>query len=127
METPAPSAKQPTIARSEVPMIDGAIEKEMNPQPSGFSAARWALYGVAHTVRGCSVRAGLPRHGTEGLQGHGGSFDLAKKANWSYTMMILVPDEVTTAALRLREQVQRRRRESDLNVRLQYFGEEASR
>ena len=83
--------------------IDGRIEPGSSPGASpGYAAAVGALYGLAYTLRFSLKRRAVepldyPVMPLEGLWWTDGPFDLARKDNWRYTAMILVPDEVAPA------------------------------
>lgn len=99
-----PSSKAPAIV--EVPrmrflMIDGAIEPGTEPGNSpGFVASMGAIYGAAYTIKFASKRrtrdpVDYPVMALEGLWWvDDGEFDLRRKDNWRYTLMIMQPEHV---------------------------------
>lgn len=100
----APSAKEPSIV--EVPamrflMIDGAIENGMEPANSpAFGAAVEAIYGMAYAIKFASKQhpehpIDYPVMALEGLWWvEDGEFDITRKDNWSWRLMIMQPDHV---------------------------------
>jgi hypothetical protein len=100
-----PSARAPELV--DVPalkfvMIDGSIEKGSEPGTSPlFAENMQALYGMAYTLKFTFKKRAAdpvdyPVMAMEGLWWvEDGSFDLAVKDNWFYTVMILVPDLVS--------------------------------
>jgi hypothetical protein len=101
----APPAKKPEILKipkMQFIMIDGKIEKGKEPGNSpSFAEATQALYSVAYPIKFMFKKRKtnaidypvMPLEGLWGLQDV--SQDIAKKDNWSYTLMILQPDVVT--------------------------------
>ncbi len=102
-----PSAKKVEIVqvpRLQFAMIDGMIEKGQGPGSSeGFQEALQALYGVSYTLKFMmklrKTRAvNYPVMALEGLWWiEHGEFDITKKDNWIYTLMILQPEVITPA------------------------------
>ena len=100
-----PSAKKPEILKvpkMQFMMIDGRIEKGKEPGNSpSFAEATQALYSVAYPLKFMFKKRKtdaidypvMPLEGLWGLQDV--AQDVAKKDNWSYTLMILQPDVVT--------------------------------
>ena len=101
-----PSAKKVEVI--EVPrfqflMIDGAIEPGMAPDSSPlFMENMEAMYGAAYTLKFMLKKRehdpiDYPVMALEGLWDvKDGNFDIQIKDNWVYTLMILVPDLITT-------------------------------
>jgi hypothetical protein len=101
----APSARNVEIVRVpklQFAMIDGAIEKGEGPSTSpGFQEATNAIYGIAYTLKFMLKKRktnaiDYPVMALEGLWWiEGGAFDIAKKDNWLYSLMILEPAPIT--------------------------------
>lgn len=101
----APSAKKAEILqvpRLQFAMIDGAIEKGYEPGNSpAFAEATQALYSISYTLKFMLKKRktnaiDYPVMALEGLWGvQDEMVDVAKKDNWSYTLMILQPDVIT--------------------------------
>ncbi len=101
----APSAKQIVIVqvpRLQFAMIDGAIEKGEGPSTSsGFQEATSAIYGIAYTLKFMVKKRrtnpiDYPVMSLEGLWWiEGGKFDITRKDNWLYSLMILQPEAIT--------------------------------
>ncbi len=101
----APSAKKVEVV--DVPqfqfvMIDGRIKAGDEPAKSQeFQEAMQALYGVSYGLKFMSkLREENPIDYTvmalEGLWwAEGGEFDINKKEDWKFTMMIMQPDHIT--------------------------------
>ena len=101
----APSAKKPDVLKVpklQFAMIDGVIEKGKEPGNSpAFAEATQALYSVSYTLKFMFKKRKanavdypvMPLEGLWGIQDV--MVDVAKKDNWSYTLMILQPDIVT--------------------------------
>ena len=101
-----PSAKAPQVV--DVPtlnflMIDGAIEAGLEPGSSPlFEENMQALYGAAYTLKFMFKKrtkdpVDYPVMALEGLWWvEDGFFDITVKDNWFYTVMIMVPDLVTS-------------------------------
>jgi hypothetical protein len=96
-----------TIEAVQVPSlqfltIDGRIEKSQGPSTSpGFQESMTALYGIAYTVKFMLKKRArnpidYPIMALEGLWWvKDGTFDIGRKDNWLYRMMMLVPEIVT--------------------------------
>jgi hypothetical protein len=90
------------VPRLQFAMIDGHIEKGEGPSTSpGFQQAMTAMYGIAYTLKFKLKKRSrnpidYPVMAMEGLWWvKGSAFDITKKDNWLYTLMMLVPDVVT--------------------------------
>ncbi|MGB3714616.1 MAG: GyrI-like domain-containing protein [Candidatus Promineifilaceae bacterium] len=118
-----PSAKKVEIV--DVPpfnfiMVDGRIEEGESPESSeSFREAMTALYGLAFTLKFASkLRETNPIDFTvmalEGLWwSASGTFEIEKKGDWKWTMMIMQPDHVTLEMVQqAREEVRKKRGES---------------
>jgi hypothetical protein len=132
----APSVKKPEIVQVphlQFAMIDGAIEKGYEPGNSpGFAEATQALYSISYTLKFMLKKRAtnsidypvMPLEGLWGVQN--AMVDVAKKDNWSYTLMILQP-EVITKDIFAEALEQVRRKKGDLPVvsklRLEHFEE----
>lgn len=100
-----PSAKKVEIIqvpKLQFAMIDGSMEVGMEPGSSpGFQEALAAIYGIAYTLKFMLKKrkrnaVDYPVMALEGLWWvDDGAFDIAKKDNWLYTLMILEPDVIT--------------------------------
>ncbi|MBU2611095.1 MAG: GyrI-like domain-containing protein [Chloroflexi bacterium] len=100
-----PSAKQVTVVqvpRFQFAMLDGQIEAGQGPSTSAsFQEALQALYGISYTLKFTSKLrkenpVDYPVMALEGLWWiEGGEFDIHKKDNWLYTVMMLQPDFIT--------------------------------
>ena len=132
----APSAKKAEIApvpSLQFVMIDGAIEKGKEPGNSpAFAAATQALYSISYPLKFMLKKRKtdpidypvMPLEGLWGVQDE--MVDVAKKDNWSYTLMILQPDVITQAVFTEGlEQVRKKKGDSSnlSNLRLAYFEE----
>jgi len=85
-------------------MIDGKIEPGHSPDSSpDFSNAMQALYGAAFTLKFLSKLRPVdpidyPVMALEGLWWvEDGEFDINKKDNWRFTMMMMQPDHISEA------------------------------
>jgi hypothetical protein len=85
-------------------MLDGVIEPGMEPGNSpAFHEAMQVLYGAAYTIKFMLKRhketpVDFPVMALEGLWWvEDGAFDLNRKDNWSWTLMILQPSVVSQA------------------------------
>ena len=132
----APSVKKPEIIqvpRLQFAMIDGAIEKGYEPGNSPvFAEATQALYSISYTLKFMlkkrkTNQIDYPVMPLEGLWGvQNALIDVAKKDNWSYTLMILQPEVITkdifTEGL---EKVRKKKGDSPVlsNLRLEHFEE----
>ncbi len=102
-----PSAKKVQVV--QVPelqfvMIDGSIEKGEGPGTSPeFQEATQAMYGIAYTLKFMLKKrkkqpVDYPVMALEGLWWiEHGEFDITKKDNWLFTLMILQPDVIGPA------------------------------
>jgi hypothetical protein len=100
-----PSAKKIEILRVprlQFAMIDGAIEKGSEPgNSSAFQEATQAMYGIAYTLKFMLKKRktkpiDYPVMALEGLWWiKDGEFDITRKDNWLYTLMILQPEVIT--------------------------------
>ena len=131
-----PSAKK--IETVQVPnlqfaMIDGFIEKGSEPGKSpAFAEATQALYGISYTLKFTLKKRktnaiDYPVMALEGLWWvEDGKFDIFRKDNWFYTLMIMQPDVITKEIFEeAREQVRKKKGDSDMlnKVRLAHFEE----
>lgn len=101
----SPSAKKVELV--DVPdlkflMIDGAIEQGLAPGTSpGFKEAMEAMYGAAYTLKFmCKLNKSNPLdYPVMALEGlwwvEDGNFDLKRKDNWFYRLLILQPELIT--------------------------------
>jgi len=132
----APSAKKAEIVhvpRLQFAMIDGAIEKGKEPGNSpGFAEATQALYSLAYILKFMLKKRRtdpidypvMPLEGLWSIQDE--MVDVAKKDNWSYTLMILQPDAITRAVFTEGlEQVRKKKGDSSnlSQLRLAHFEE----
>ena len=131
-----PSAKKPEILKIpklQFAMIDGKIEKGKEPGNSPtFAEATQALYGISYTLKFMLKKRKtnaidypvMPLEGLWGIQDV--NADVAKKDNWTFTLMILQP-EVTTkdSFAEGLEQVRKKKGDSDnlSKLRLSHFEE----
>jgi hypothetical protein len=102
-----PSAKKPEIIqipRFQFIMLDGAIEPGMEPGNSpAFQEAVGALYGISYTLKFMlKQRAENPiDYSVMALEGlwwvEDDEFDIRRKDNWKWTVMILQPQVITPA------------------------------
>ena len=90
------------VPKLEFAMIDGAIEQGEGPSTStGFQEATSAIYGIAYMLKFMLKKRktnaiDYPVMALEGLWWiEGGVFDISKKDNWLYTLMILQPEQIT--------------------------------
>ncbi len=100
-----PSAKKSEIIRIprfQFAMLDGAIEPEMEPGNSpAFQEAVEALYGISYTLKFMLKQRtenpiDYPVMALEGLWWvEDDDFDIRRKDNWKWTVMILQPDVIT--------------------------------
>ncbi|MCK6583992.1 MAG: GyrI-like domain-containing protein [Anaerolineales bacterium] len=131
-----PSAKK--IEALHVPnlqfvMIDGFIEKGSEPGKSpAFAEATQALYSLSYTLKFMFKKRktnaiDYPVMALEGLWWvEDGNFDIFRKDNWFYTLMIMQPDIVTPEIFgEAREQARKKKGGPDaLNkARLTHFEE----
>jgi hypothetical protein len=131
-----PSAKKPVLV--DVPdlqfaMIDGYIEKGSEPGKSpNFAEATQALYSLSYTLKFTLKKRKVdpidyPVMALEGLWWvEDGNFDIFRKDNWFFTLMIMQPDVITHEIFEdAREQVRKKKGDSDMlsKVRLAHFKE----
>lgn len=100
-----PSAKKIEILKVpklQFAMIDGRIEKGYEPGNSpAFAEATQALYSLSYTLKFMFKKRktnpiDYPVMALEGLWGlQDTSLDIAKKDNWTFTLMIMQPDIIT--------------------------------
>jgi hypothetical protein len=90
------------VPKLQFAMIDGQIEKTQEPSTSpGFHEAMMALYGIAYTLRFTMKKRtrnpiDYPVMALEGLWWvEDGVFDINRKDNWQYTLMMLLPDVIS--------------------------------
>lgn len=131
-----PSAKR--IETVQVPnlqfaMVDGFIEKGSEPGKSpAFAEATMALYGLSYTLKFMFKKrktnaVDYPVMALEGLWWvEDGKFEIFRKDNWFYTLMILQPEIVTKEVFEeAREQVRKKKGDSETlaKARLSHFEE----
>ena len=127
----SPSAKKIEIV--EVPhfqfaMLDGQIEPGQGPSTStSFKEAMMALYGISYTLKFSAKQRkdnpiDYPVMALEGLWWiEGGEFDINKKDNWLYTVMMLQPDFITPEMFeQAREQVRKKRGDSAALTKMRF-------
>jgi len=132
----APSAKKVEIVqvpRLQFALIDGAIEKGLEPGKSpSFTEATQTLYSISYTLKFMLKKrknnpVDYPVMALEGLWWvEDGVFDIAIKDNWFYTLMILQPDMITSENFEeAREQVRKKKGVSSFlsELRLGHFEE----
>ena len=131
-----PSAKQPgilAIPRFQFVMLDGAVEPGSEPGNSpAFQQAVEALYGISYTLKFMLKKRtqdpiDYPVMALEGLWWvEDDTFDIRRKDNWKWTLMILQP-ECITAEIFTAGMAQLRKKRGDLPVfsslRLESFEE----
>lgn len=100
-----PSAKKAEIVnvpRLQFAMIGGVIEKGKEPGNSpAFAEATQALYSISYTLKFMLKKRKtnaidypvMPLEGLWGIQDV--NADVAKKDNWTFTLMIMQPDVIT--------------------------------
>lgn len=105
------SSSSKKVTRVDVPcfnflMIDGSIEKGMEPGTSpGFEKAMQALYSAAYTLKFMLKKRkedalDYPVMPLEGLWWvEDDQFDLKRKDNWLYRLMIVQPEQITGSLL----------------------------
>jgi len=101
-----PSAKKPELIQVpcfQFAMIDGAIEKGSEPGLSpAFAEATQALYGISYTLKFMLKKRrqdpiDYPVMALEGLWWvEDGQFEIFRKDNWFFTLMILQPEVIST-------------------------------
>ena len=132
----APSAKKAEIVnvpRLQFAMIDGIIEKGKEPGNSPiFAEATQALYSISYTLKFMLKKRKtnaidypvMPLEGLWGVQDK--MIDVAKKDNWTYTLIILQPDVITKDIFAEGlEQVRKKKGDSPIlsKLRLSHFEE----
>ena len=132
----APSAKKAEIVnvpRLQFAMIDGIIEKGKEPGNSpAFAEATQALYSISYTLKFMLKKRKtnaidypvMPLEGLWGVQDK--MIDVAKKDNWTYTLIILQPDVITKDIFAEGlEQVRKKKGDSPIlsKLRLSHFEE----
>jgi hypothetical protein len=131
-----PSAKKPVLVQVpnlQFAMIDGFIEKGSEPGKSpAFAEATQALYSLSYTLKFTFKKRktnaiDYPVMALEGLWWvEDGIFEIFRKDNWFYTLMIMQPDIITPEIFEeAREQVRRKKGDSEMlsKVRLACFEE----
>jgi len=131
-----PSAKKIEIVqvpKLQFAMIDGAIEKGSEPGKStSFAEATQALYSISYTLKFMFKKRktnaiDYPVMALEGLWWiEDGTFDIFRKDNWFYTLMIMQPGVITKEAFEDgMEQVRKKKGASPVlaNVRLTEYEE----
>jgi hypothetical protein len=131
-----PSAKKPVLVQVpnlQFAMIDGYIEKGSEPGKSPmFAEATQALYSLSYTLKFTLKKRktnpiDYPVMALEGLWWvEDGKFDIFRKDNWFFTLMIMQPEVVTAEIFEeAREQVRKKKGASDMlsKVRLEHFEE----
>ena len=131
-----PSAKKIEIIqvpKLQFAMVDGFIEKGSEPGKSpSFAEATQALYSLSYTLKFTLKKRktnaiDYPVMALEGLWWvEDGTFDIFRKDNWFYTLMILQPEVITPQIFEeAREQVRKKKGDSEKlsKVRLAHFEE----
>lgn len=131
-----PSAKKIEVIQIpnlQFAMIDGFIEKGSEPGKSpSFAEATMALYSLAYTLKFTFKKRkknaiDYPVMALEGLWWvEDGKFEIFRKDNWFFTLMILQPEVVTLEIFEeAREQVRKKKgdKEKLSKARLSYFEE----
>lgn len=131
-----PSAKKPEILKIpklQFAMIDGKIEKGKEPGNSpAFAEATQALYSISYTLKFMLKKRKtnaidylvMPLEGLWGIQDV--NANVAKKDNWTFTLMILQPDVITKDVFAEgMEQVRKKKGDSPIlsKLRLSHFEE----
>ena len=95
------------IPRFKFIMLDGVLSAGKTPQTSAdFHSSIGAMYGLAYTLKFASKLRktrpiDYPVMALEGLWWtEGGGFDFDRKHDWSYRLMILVPDHIDAPMFR---------------------------
>jgi len=108
-------------------MIDGAIEPGQAPGTSpSFEKAMGALYGAAYTLKFMSkLRKENPvDYGVMASEGlwwiETGEFDLARKDNWLWTLMIMQPAHITVEMYQAAIHELERKKPDPANARLRF-------
>lgn len=131
-----PSAKKIEmiqVPRLQFAMVDGYIEKGSVPGKSpSFAEATQALYSLSYTLKFTLKKRktnaiDYPVMALEGLWWvEDGKFEIFRKDNWFFTLMILQPDVIKPQVFEeAREQVRRKKGDSEMlsKVRLAHFEE----
>ena len=131
-----PSAKKIEAIQSpnlQFVMVDGFIEKGSEPGKSpSFAEATQALYSLSYTLKFMFKKRktnaiDYPVMTLEGLWWvEDGTFEIFRKDNWFYTLMIMQPDVVTPEIFEeAREQVRKKKGDTEKlsQARLTYFEE----
>ena len=131
-----PSAKKIEIIqvpKLQFAMVDGFIEKGSEPGKSpSFAEATQALYSLSYTLKFTLKKrktnaTDYPVMALEGLWWvEDGTFEIFRKDNWFYTLMIMQPDVITPQIFEeAREQVRKKKGDSEklAKVRLAHFEE----
>jgi len=121
------------VPRLQFVLIDGAIEKGMEPGNSpAFQEATQALYSIAYTLKFMLKKRktnaiDYPVMALEGLWWvENGVFDIRIKDNWFYTLMIMQPEIITRDIFEAGlAEVRRKRGDSPAlaRLRLEHFEE----
>ncbi len=131
-----PSPKRPVLVQVpnlQFAMVDGYIEKGSEPGKSPtFAEATQALYSLSYTLKFTLKKRktnpiDYPVMALEGLWWvEDGVFEIFRKDNWFFTLMIMQPDVITPEIFEeAREQVRRKKGDSEMlsKVRLAHFEE----
>ena len=131
-----PSAKKIEIIqvpKLQFAMVNGYIEKGSEPGKSpSFAEATQALYSLSYTLKFTLKKRktnaiDYPVMALEGLWWvEDGKFEIFRKDNWFYTLIILQPDVITKDIFEeAREQVRKKKGDSEMlsKVRLAHFEE----
>ena len=131
-----PSAKKIEIIqvpKLQFAMVDGFIEKGSEPGKSpSFAEATQALYSLSYTLKFTLKKRktnaiDYPVMALEGLWWvEDGTFDIFRKDNWFYTLMIMQPDVITPQIFEeAREKVRKKKGDSEKlsKARLAHFEE----
>jgi hypothetical protein len=131
-----PSAKKiemVKVPKLQFAMVDGYIEKGSEPGKSpSFAEATQALYGLSYTLKFTLKKRktnaiDYPVMPLEGLWWvEDGKFEIFRKDNWFFTLMIMQPEIITPDLFEeARQQVRRKKGDSEMLTRacLAYFEE----
>src|SRR5512147_1440874 len=116
-QPPAKKIECVQVPNLQFAMIEGAIEKGSEPGKSPtFAKATEALYSLSYTLKFTFKKRktnaiDYPVMALEGLWWvEDGKFDIFRKDNWFYTLMIMQPEIITAAVFEeAREQVRRKK------------------
>jgi hypothetical protein len=121
------------VPRLQFAMIDGAIEKGSEPGKSPmFAEATQALYSISYTLKFMLKKRktnpiDYPVMALEGLWWvEDGTFEIFRKDNWFYTLIIMQPDVITPELFAEGlEQVRKKKGDSAMlsKLRLEHFEE----